>query len=179
MTTYRTCPRSGLQFERQAENLMKANAFVAVVWLLIGGLLAIGVVLTRWPAFRWLEADRFLYVEATDAVQHHRVAACADANHLHDSRQGAHGVEVVERRLDDGWVALRDDADQSSVLIQFLDQADTPGSADVDRHHGHGKEDRIAEGQNGNPLGRGMHGRNRHMRTLLRGLPASTRSALG
>ena len=43
-TTYRTCPRSGLQFERQAENLMKANAFVAVVWLLVGGLLAIGAV---------------------------------------------------------------------------------------------------------------------------------------
>ena len=61
-TTYRTCPRSGLQFEHQAENLMKANAFVAVVWLLIGGLLAIGVVLTRWPAFRWLEADRFYQV---------------------------------------------------------------------------------------------------------------------
>ena len=61
-TTYRTCPRSGLQFERQAENLMKVNAFVAVVWLLIGGLLAIGVVLTRWPAFRWVEADRFYQV---------------------------------------------------------------------------------------------------------------------
>ncbi|MFO1296096.1 MAG: cbb3-type cytochrome c oxidase subunit I [Rubrivivax sp.] len=58
-TTYRTCPRSGLQFERNAETLMKVNAFVAVVWLLIGGLLAIGVVLTRWPAFRWLEADTF------------------------------------------------------------------------------------------------------------------------
>jgi len=61
-TTYRTCPRSGLQFERQAELLMKANAFVAVVWLLIGGLLAIGVVMTRWPAFRWLEADTFYQV---------------------------------------------------------------------------------------------------------------------
>ncbi|MCC7487405.1 MAG: cbb3-type cytochrome c oxidase subunit I [Burkholderiales bacterium] len=61
-TTYRTCPRSGLQFERQAELLIKANAFVAVVWLLIGGLLAIGVVMTRWPAFRWLEADTFYQV---------------------------------------------------------------------------------------------------------------------
>ena len=61
-TTYRTCPRSGLQFENQAEWLMKANAFVAVVWLLIGGVLAIGVVLTRWPAFRWLEADTFYMV---------------------------------------------------------------------------------------------------------------------
>ncbi len=61
-TSYRTCPRSGLQFEKQAEWLMKANAFVAVVWLLIGGTLAIGVVLTRWPAVRWLEADTFYMV---------------------------------------------------------------------------------------------------------------------
>ena len=49
-TTYRTCPRSGLQFEKQAEALMKINAVTAVVALLVGGLLAIGVVLTRWPA---------------------------------------------------------------------------------------------------------------------------------
>lgn len=61
-TTYRTCPRSGLQFERQAERLIKAHAFAGVVWLAIGGLLAIGVVLTRWPAFRWLEADTFYMV---------------------------------------------------------------------------------------------------------------------
>ena len=60
--TYRTCPRSGLQFEGQAEALIKANAFVAVVFLLIGGLLAIGVVLTRWPAVHWLEADTFYQV---------------------------------------------------------------------------------------------------------------------
>ncbi len=61
-TTYRTCPRSGLQFENQAEWLIKANAFVGVVWLLIGGLLAIGVVLTRWPAVHWLPADSFYMV---------------------------------------------------------------------------------------------------------------------
>ena len=36
-TTYRTCPRSGLQFEQQAEWLMRANAFVGVVFLLVGG----------------------------------------------------------------------------------------------------------------------------------------------
>ena len=53
-TTYRTCPRSGLQFEAQAEKLMLVNAVVAVVFLLIGGLLAFGVVLTRWPAVHWL-----------------------------------------------------------------------------------------------------------------------------
>ncbi|HNU12408.1 MAG TPA: cbb3-type cytochrome c oxidase subunit I [Rubrivivax sp.] len=61
-TTYRTCPRSGLQFEAQAEKLIKAHAFVAVVWLAIGGILAIGVVLTRWPSIRWLEADTFYMV---------------------------------------------------------------------------------------------------------------------
>ncbi len=61
-TSYRTCPRSGLQFETQAERLMIANAFVAVVALLIGGVLAIGIVLTRWPAVHWLEADTFYMV---------------------------------------------------------------------------------------------------------------------
>ena len=60
--TYRTCPRSGLQFEAQAEKLIYANAFVAVVFLLTGGILAIGVVLTRWPAIHWLGADTFYQV---------------------------------------------------------------------------------------------------------------------
>ncbi len=61
-TTYRTCPRTGLQFEAQAERLMIANAVVAVVALLVGGLLAIGVVLTRWPAVHWLAPDTFYMV---------------------------------------------------------------------------------------------------------------------
>ncbi len=61
-TTYRTCPRSGLQFESQAEKLMIANAVTAVVMLLVGGILAIGVVLTRWPAVHWLAADTFYMV---------------------------------------------------------------------------------------------------------------------
>ena len=61
-TTYRTCPRSGLQFEKNAERLMMANAVVGVVMLLVGGLLAIGVALTRWPAVHWLEADTFYAV---------------------------------------------------------------------------------------------------------------------
>jgi cytochrome c oxidase subunit I len=61
-TSYRTCPRSGLQFEVQAERLMIANAVIAVVALLVGGLLAIGVVLTRWPAVHWLAADTFYMV---------------------------------------------------------------------------------------------------------------------
>ena len=61
-TTYRTCPRSGLQFESQAEKLMIVNAVTAVVALLIGGILAIGVVATRWPALHWLAPDTFYMV---------------------------------------------------------------------------------------------------------------------
>ena len=67
-TTYRTCPRSGLQFEAQAEKLMLANAVAAVVFLLLGGILAIGVVLTRWPAVHWLEADTFYQVLTTHNI---------------------------------------------------------------------------------------------------------------
>ena len=61
-TTYRTCPRSGLQFEANAEKLITANAVAAVVFLLIGGVLALGVALTRWPAVHWLQADTFYQV---------------------------------------------------------------------------------------------------------------------
>ncbi|MBS0613486.1 MAG: cbb3-type cytochrome c oxidase subunit I, partial [Proteobacteria bacterium] len=61
-TTYRTCPISGLQFEARAESLIRANAVTAVVFLLIGGILALGVALTRWPAVHWLQAETFYQV---------------------------------------------------------------------------------------------------------------------
>lgn len=56
---FRTCPESGLQFHKPAELLMKAHAVVAVVILLLGGVAALGVTLTRWPAVHLLPADRF------------------------------------------------------------------------------------------------------------------------
>jgi cytochrome c oxidase subunit 1 len=56
---FRTCPESGLQFHKPAETLMKVNAVAAVVFLLIGGISAIGVTLTRWPAVHLLPADQF------------------------------------------------------------------------------------------------------------------------
>ena len=59
---FRTCPESGLQFHKPAELLMKANAVAAVVFLLIGGLSAVGVTLTRWPAVHLLPAERFYQV---------------------------------------------------------------------------------------------------------------------
>ena len=58
-TEYRICPDSGLQFHKPAETLMKANAVAAVVFLLIGGILALLVTLTRWPAVHLLPADWF------------------------------------------------------------------------------------------------------------------------
>ena len=56
---FRTCPESGLQFHKPAEMLMRANAVLAVVMLLIGGITALLVTLTRWPAVHLLPADRF------------------------------------------------------------------------------------------------------------------------
>ena len=38
--SFRTCPESGLQFHKPAEMLMRANAVLAVVILLIGGIAA-------------------------------------------------------------------------------------------------------------------------------------------
>src|SRR5512146_761485 len=59
---FRTCPTTGLVFHQPAERLIIVNPVTAVVFLLIGGLLALGVVLTRWPAVHWLAADTFYQV---------------------------------------------------------------------------------------------------------------------
>ena len=54
---FRTCPVTGLKVNRDAENLLKINAVVAVVAFLIGVIAAIGLVLTRWQAVHLLPAD--------------------------------------------------------------------------------------------------------------------------
>lgn len=59
---FRVCPDTGLKFHRPAENLMKLNAVAAVVFLLIGGLLGLGVGLTRWPEVHLLGPDTFYQV---------------------------------------------------------------------------------------------------------------------
>jgi cytochrome c oxidase subunit 1 len=56
---FRVCPTSGLKFHQPAEALMKANAVAGVIALLLGGLLAIGVTLTRWQAVHLLSPDWF------------------------------------------------------------------------------------------------------------------------
>lgn len=59
---FRTCPDSGLKFHKPAETLIKANAVVAVVFLLFGGGLGLLVGLTRWPAVHLLGAVDFYMV---------------------------------------------------------------------------------------------------------------------
>ncbi|MBI2311694.1 MAG: cbb3-type cytochrome c oxidase subunit I [Betaproteobacteria bacterium] len=56
---FRTCPTTGLKFHQPAEALMKWNAVAAVVSLLVGGILALGVTLTRWQAVHLLAPDWF------------------------------------------------------------------------------------------------------------------------
>jgi cytochrome c oxidase subunit 1 len=56
---FRSCPTTGLRVERAAENLIKANAVAAVVFLAIGGFFGLLVALTRWPAVHFLPADWF------------------------------------------------------------------------------------------------------------------------
>ncbi|HET9984280.1 MAG TPA: cbb3-type cytochrome c oxidase subunit I [Longimicrobiales bacterium] len=58
-TAHRICPSTGLKVERQAELLIRANAVAATVALLIGGIAAIGVLLTRWQAVHLLPAEWF------------------------------------------------------------------------------------------------------------------------
>jgi cytochrome c oxidase subunit I len=56
---HRVCPTTGLKVEKNAENLIKANAVVATVALLVGGITAILVLLTRWQAVHLLDAVWF------------------------------------------------------------------------------------------------------------------------
>ena len=56
---YRICQTTGLRIYKSAENLIKANAVVAVVFLAVGGLFGLMVALTRWKAVHLLPADWF------------------------------------------------------------------------------------------------------------------------
>ncbi len=56
---FRICPTTGLKVHKDADALIKANAVVATVMLLVGGIAAIGVLLTRWQAVHLLPAVWF------------------------------------------------------------------------------------------------------------------------
>jgi len=59
MARFRVCPDSGFFFDKSAESLIKANAVAAAVALLVAGILALGVVMTRWQEVHLLPADMF------------------------------------------------------------------------------------------------------------------------
>ncbi len=59
---FRICPRTGLQYHKSAETLIKVNAVAAVVALLVGGLLALLITLTRWQAFHLVNAENFYLI---------------------------------------------------------------------------------------------------------------------
>ena len=57
---FRTCPTTGLGVHKDADALIKANAVAATVALLIGGVAAVLVLLTRWQAVHLL-SDVWFY----------------------------------------------------------------------------------------------------------------------
>ncbi|RKZ47698.1 MAG: cytochrome C oxidase subunit I [Candidatus Parabeggiatoa sp. nov. 3] len=68
MSQYRICPQSGLYFDKSAESLMKAHAVAGAVALLVAGVLALLVGLTRWPAVHLLGASDFYLVLTAHGV---------------------------------------------------------------------------------------------------------------
>jgi cytochrome c oxidase subunit I len=57
--TLRTCPSTGFRVDRQADALIRAHAVAATVSLLVGGVAALLVLLTRWQAVHLLDAVWF------------------------------------------------------------------------------------------------------------------------
>jgi cytochrome c oxidase subunit I len=57
--SFRSCPTTGLQVHAQAERLIRAHAVVATVMLLVGGIAALLVLLTRWQVIHLLDAVWF------------------------------------------------------------------------------------------------------------------------
>jgi cytochrome c oxidase subunit I len=52
---HRVCPTTGLKVDHNADKLIKANAVVATVALLVGGITAVLVLLTRWQVVHLLD----------------------------------------------------------------------------------------------------------------------------
>jgi len=56
---FRTCGTTGLRIHRTAENLVKLHGLTAVVALLVGGIFAVFVAMTRWEVIGLLEPAAF------------------------------------------------------------------------------------------------------------------------
>lgn len=59
MSKFRTCPATGFKIHGPAETLIQINAVTAIVFLLVGGILGLLMVLTRWQAVHILDAEWF------------------------------------------------------------------------------------------------------------------------
>jgi cytochrome c oxidase subunit 1 len=57
--TFRTCPVTRLKVHSQADALIKANAIAATIFLIVGGIAAFLVLLTRWQVVHLLDAAWF------------------------------------------------------------------------------------------------------------------------
>lgn len=56
---FRICPTTKFKVHKPVEELVSANLWVGVLFLLFGGLMAFGVAFTRWPAIHLLPDDLF------------------------------------------------------------------------------------------------------------------------
>lgn len=68
---FRTCPTTGLNVYKPAQRLMWAHAVTAVIFLTIGGVMALLIALTRWPAVHLLPQNlfyRFVTIHGTDML---------------------------------------------------------------------------------------------------------------
>ncbi len=65
---FRTCPVTGFRVDLEAERLIKANASVAILSLLVGGVFAVLVALTRWPAVHLLGNEWYYRALTAHAV---------------------------------------------------------------------------------------------------------------
>ena len=109
-------------------------------------------------------------LEAADAAQLHGVDRGTHADDLHHAYEGSDLVQVTEGGFFYIGCFLRQNADGGTVLAErFLDESHAPGTSDVDRHHRHGEQHGIAQGQDRNdcPFGRGRRAFG-HGRTLVR-----------
>lgn len=59
MSKFRTCPTTGFKIHGPAETLIQINAVTAIVFLLVGGILGLLMVMTRWQAVHILDAEWF------------------------------------------------------------------------------------------------------------------------
>jgi cytochrome c oxidase subunit 1 len=56
---FRTCPTTGLKVHLPAQTLIQVNAVTAIVFLLVGGIVGLSLILTRWQAVHLLNDEWF------------------------------------------------------------------------------------------------------------------------